>query len=89
MVGHWPGHEESAGESWAETGQMIARQEWPGLEREYLGGVIRKCLTGGYESSQSLRIDILEFLRAEGWQVEAGDGLRFDAAPLVDENAAC
>lgn len=89
MVGHWPGHEESAGKSWAEMGQMIARQEWPELEREYLGGVIRECLTGGYESSQSLRIDVLEFLRAEGWQMEAGDDLRFDAASLFDENAAC
>lgn len=87
MVGHWPGHEEGAGKSWADMGQMIARQEWPRLEREYLGVVVRKCWTGGYESSQSLRID-LEFLLAEGWQVEAGDDLQSDLAFLSNENAA-
>lgn len=88
MVGHWPGHEEGAGKSWADMGQVIARQEWPGLEREYLGGVVRQCWTGGCESSQSLRLDLLEFLRAEGWQVEAGDDLQFDLAFLSNVNAA-
>lgn len=85
MVGHWPGHEEGAGKSWADMGQVIARQEWPGLEKKYLGEVISKCWTGDYESSQSLRLDLLEFLRVEGWQVEAGDDLQFDLAFLSDE----
>lgn len=82
MVGHWPGHEEGAGRSWADMGQMIARQEWPKLEKEYLGELIRKCWIGGYESSQRLRTDLLEFLRAQRWQVEAGDDLQFDTSPL-------
>lgn len=85
MVGHWPGHEEGTGRSWEDMGLMIARQEWPELQREYLGEVVRRCWTGGYESSQRLRADLLEFLRAQGWQVEAGDDLQFDTSPLFGQ----
>lgn len=84
MVGHWPGHEEGSGRSWDDMSQMIARQEWPGLGREYLGEVVRKCWTGGYESSQRLRMDFLEFLQAGGWQMEGGDDLQFDVSTLFD-----
>lgn len=87
MVGHWPGHEEGAGRSWDDMGHMIARQEWPGLGREYLGEMVRKCWTGGYESSQRLLMDLLEFLHAGGWQVEAGDDFQFDVSTLFDETA--
>ena len=48
---------------------------------------MRRCWTGGYESSQRPRTDVAEFLRAEGWQVEGGDDLQFDASPLFPEIA--
>ncbi|KAL1880757.1 hypothetical protein Daus18300_001371 [Diaporthe australafricana] len=87
MVGHWPGHEHGAARSWADMGQMISRQEWPELEGEYLGDVVRRCWTGGYESSERLLGGLLEFLQTEGWQVEAGDDLQFDPSPLFPEIA--
>lgn len=68
-------------------GQMIPRQEWPGLEREYLGEVVRRCWTGGYESIGRLLGGLLEFLQTEGWRVEAGDDLEFEASPLFPEIA--
>lgn len=46
------------------------------------------CWTSGYDLSQDLRIELLEFLRAEGWQVQARDDLHFDASPRSDETAA-
>lgn len=84
MVGHWPGHEEGTRRSWDEMSQMITRQEWPELEREYLGEVVRKCWTGRYESSPRLRMELLEFLWGEGWQVEAGDDLQFDVSTFLE-----
>lgn len=89
MVGHWPGHEEGANRSWDDMSHMISRQEWPILEREYLGEVIMKCWTGRYSSSQSLWKDLLEVLRERGWRVNAGDDLQFDASPLFDSTAVC
>lgn len=87
MVGHWPGHEAGAGRSWGDMGQMIPRREWPELGREFLGEVVRRCWTGGYESSQQLRADVVEFLQAEGWQVEGDDDFQFDASTLFPEMA--
>ncbi|KAH8781202.1 hypothetical protein F5883DRAFT_539605 [Diaporthe sp. PMI_573] len=87
MVGHWPGHEGGAGRSWADMDQMIPRQEWPELERDYLGQVVRRCWTGEVESSRRLRENLLEFLQTEGWQVEADDDLQFDPSPLFPELA--
>lgn len=87
MVGHWPGHEEGASRSWDDMSHMIARQEWPELEREYLGEMVLKCWTGGYESSQRLRMALLEFLQAGGWQVKDDDDLQFDGSTLFGATA--
>lgn len=67
--------------------QRIPLQEWPGLEREYLGQFVRKCWTGEVESSRRLRENLLEFLQIEGWEVEEGDDLQFDPSPLFPEIA--
>lgn len=88
MVGHWPGHEESSGggkRSWADMKHMIPRREWPRLEREFLGDLVRRCWTGEVESSRRLREDLIGFLEAEGWKVEGGDDLQFDASPLLPQ----
>lgn len=63
------------------------RQELPQLERELLGEVVRRCWTDGCESSQRLRADVIEFVRAEGLQVYGDDDLQFDASPLFPEIA--
>lgn len=87
MVGHWPGYEGSEGakRSWANMAAMIPRQEWPGLEREYLGDLVTRCWKGEVESSRRLQEDLVEFLQTEGWQVEDGDDLQFDASPLLPQ----
>lgn len=87
MVGQWPRHQEGLGRSWGDMDQMTFSQQWLELERKYLGEMVIKCWTGGYESSQSLQRNLLEFLQAEGWQVEAGDDLQFDPSPLFPETA--
>lgn len=66
---------------------MIPRREWPRLEREYLGHLVRKCWTGEIVSSRSLREDLVKFLQTEGWQVEDGDDLQFDPSPLLPQFA--
>jgi hypothetical protein len=85
MVGHWPGHArgEHAGRSLADIGQMIPRSEWPELEREHLGELVKKSWMGAYESSQRLRVDVLDFLQEGGWLVEDGDDLQFDASTEI------
>jgi hypothetical protein len=67
----------------ADIGQMIPRSEWPELEREHLGELVKKSWMGAYESSQRLRVDVLDFLQEGGWLVEDGDDLQFDASTEI------
>lgn len=85
MVGHWPGHGEHAKRSRADMERMIPLGEWPKLERECIGELVRRCWTGAYKSSQRLRIDVSEYLEGEGLGMEAGDDLHFGASPEVLE----
>lgn len=52
MTGYWPG--EGQGLEWPETGMLVDRGEWPGLERVFLGDVVRKCWVGEIGSAVEL-----------------------------------
>ncbi|KAG8160634.1 hypothetical protein KVR01_008898 [Diaporthe batatas] len=84
MVGRWPGHE-VPGRPWQDISMMIPRHEWPTLEREYLGQLVKGCWSGEVTSSRSLLEHLVKFLQTEGWQVEDGDDLQFDPSPLLPQ----
>lgn len=52
MTGSWPGHGQNL--SSREMGSLIPGREWPRLETEYLGDVVRKCWTGDITSAAEL-----------------------------------
>lgn len=52
MTGYWPG--EGQGLEHEVKRALPSRQEWPSLEAEYLGEVVRKCWTGEITSAVKL-----------------------------------
>ncbi|RHZ50978.1 hypothetical protein CDV55_103165 [Aspergillus turcosus] len=73
MTGSWPGHERQ--QSDAEIRALfLNRRQWPLLETEYLGGVVRKCWDYEYRDAEHLKTDLIRYLRDEGWEVD-GDEL--------------
>ena len=73
MTSFWPRHER--GRQRGEIKQMIVRREWPALEREYLGEIVRRCWEYGYQDIASLKRDLITFLMNEGWEMEGEDEL--------------
>lgn len=52
MTGYWPG--DGQGLSLEDQDCLVARQEWPRLERVYLGDVVKRCWTGEITSAADL-----------------------------------
>lgn len=52
MTGYWPG--EGQGLAQEEMESLVSRREWPRLETEYLGDVVRKSWTGEVTSAAEL-----------------------------------
>jgi serine/threonine protein kinase len=74
MTSFWPGH--GQGRQKGEMKQMIVRREWPALEREYFGDIVRRCWEYRYQDIASLKRDLITFLIHEGWEIEGEDELR-------------
>jgi hypothetical protein len=49
MTGYWPG--EGQGLDHEDQKALVARQQWPRLEAEYLGEQVRKCWSGEITSA--------------------------------------
>lgn len=70
---------------WPETGMLVDRGEWPGLERVFLGDVVRKCWVGEIGSAVELvgavRRAIME-LGVEIGEDDVVDGLSVEGLRL-------
>lgn len=81
MTGFWPG--DRTGKSWQEVSMMIPRREWPPLEIEHMGEIVRKCWEGGFADAEQLKMEVVVFLEGLGWSIEGNDDLKgFDVAHL-------
>ncbi|GIJ84580.1 hypothetical protein Asppvi_003427 [Aspergillus pseudoviridinutans] len=86
MTGFWPKHERQRSD--AEIRALFLNRQWPLLETQYLGGVVRKCWDYGYRDAEHLKTDLIRFLTDEGWEVD-GDELRgFRATDLFQDEGA-
>lgn len=56
MTGFWPGDGQGLGEG--EIATLISNREWPGLEREFLGDVVKKCWTGDVKRAADLLMEV-------------------------------
>lgn len=63
MTGSWPG--DGQGLSHQDIQTLVSRQEWPRLETEYLGDIVRKCwsreITSAAELLATVRQSVQEF----------------------------
>lgn len=81
MTGFWPGYEQQQ-RSDAETRALFVNRQWPLLETEYLGDIIRKCFNYEYQSAEHLKMDIIQFLTVKGWEVDGDKLCGFRATEL-------
>jgi hypothetical protein len=67
--------------------EMYLRGEWPSLEERFLGEIAEKCWKNMYSTAQDVRLDLIEILSKEGWEIGADDSLvGFDPAYLLGDN---
>lgn len=69
MTGFWPGHERQRSDAEIRA-LFLNRRQWPLLETEYLGGVVRKCWDYECRDAEHLKTDLIRFLTDEGWEVD-------------------
>lgn len=81
MTGFWPG--DRTGKSGQEVAMMIPRKEWPPLEIEHMGEIVRKCWAGDFADAKQLKTEVVAFLEGLGWSIEGNDDLQgLDVANL-------
>ncbi|KAF7184179.1 hypothetical protein CNMCM7691_004804 [Aspergillus felis] len=85
MTESWPGHEQDRQD--AEMRHMVVEHQWPILEREYLGDIVRKCWECGYVDVEELKRDLDDFLTSKGWEVDGDELCGFQATELFEENS--
>ncbi|KAI0123658.1 hypothetical protein BJ170DRAFT_639940 [Xylariales sp. AK1849] len=81
MTSLWPG--QGVGRSDTEIQSMVTERRWPGLERQYLGDVVRNCWEYAYENAAAVKSDLVAFLNSEGLLVDGAfedelEGFRAD-----------
>jgi serine/threonine protein kinase len=74
MTGAWPG-DRLTDKTGPEIRMMITRKEWPLLETEHMGEIVRRCWTGGFADAKQLKAEVVAFLEALGWRIEGDDDL--------------
>jgi hypothetical protein len=81
MTGFWLGNR--LGKPEQERAMMIPRREWPPLETEHMGEIVRKCWAGEFEDAKQVKTAVVAFLEGSGWSIEGNDDLQgFDVANL-------
>lgn len=73
MTGYWPG--EGQGLDWPDTGTLVARKEWPRLERVFLGDVVGRCWTGEITNAVELLGAVRSAIAELGVLVGEDDGI--------------
>lgn len=73
MTGVWPGSGPST--SRAQAQEMLVTGQWPVLEEDYLGRIIRGCWENSYEDAVGVMADLVSTLEADGFEID-GDDIR-------------
>jgi hypothetical protein len=69
---------------WKEDPGNVPRHQWPRLETEYMGDIVRKCWSGEYAGADEVKLDLTRFLTELGWEIDADDKLKgVDAKALI------
>lgn len=78
MTGAWPGSGSSTSRAQAE--QMLATRQWPALEEEYLGRIVKGCWENLYVDALGVMADLVSTLKADGFEIDGDDirGGQFD-----------
>lgn len=78
MTGFWPGSGSSTSRSQAK--EMLAARQWPALEEEYLGRIVKRCWENAYEDAVGVMADLVSTLGADGFEIDGDDirGGQFD-----------
>ncbi|KAF2790992.1 hypothetical protein K505DRAFT_419452 [Melanomma pulvis-pyrius CBS 109.77] len=85
MTGFWPATR-SGIPTWREIAAMVPRKEWPLLEAECMGEIVRKCWNGEYASAEEVKASVVAFLGGLGWEIEGDDDLKgFNATDLFSQ----
>jgi serine/threonine protein kinase len=82
MTGFWPSkHFDSR--SWDEREAIVRRKEWPPLEDEFMGKIVRECWNNQFDSTEQVTAALVLFVQDLGWEVDEKSNLKdFDAAAL-------
>ncbi|KAH7079568.1 kinase-like domain-containing protein [Paraphoma chrysanthemicola] len=83
MTGFWPG--DRTGKSGPEIAMMVSRKEWPPLETEHMGEIVRKCWAGDFEDAKQLKAEVVAFLEGSGWSID-DDNLQGLGASKLSSN---
>jgi serine/threonine protein kinase len=82
MTAYWPAIRSSV-RPWKKSGVDVPRHQWPRLETEYMGDIVRKCCKGEYTNANDVKVVVVDFLEDLGWEVDEDDNLKgFDATGL-------
>lgn len=74
MTGAWPG-ERLIDKSRRDLAMMISHKQWPALEVECMGQIVRKYWAGEFENVEQLKTEVIAFLEGLGNVIEKGDNL--------------
>jgi serine/threonine protein kinase len=85
MTGFWPSkHSESR--SWDDREAIVRRREWPPLEEDYMGNIVRQCWNNQFDSAEQVKAALVSFVRDRGLEVDEKSNLKdFDAAALLNQ----
>jgi serine/threonine protein kinase len=72
MTGAWP-RDRLTSKTGPETRMMIPYKEWPPLQDEHMGEIVRKCWAGGFADAKQLKAEGVAFLEGLGWCIEGDD----------------
>jgi len=82
MTGFWPVSRSDTC-SWREIAAIVIRKEWPLLEADCMGEIVRKCWNDKYAGVEEVKAAVVEFLEGLGWEIEGNDDLKgFNATNL-------
>jgi serine/threonine protein kinase len=78
MTGYWPLTPEALSRQYTtrELEARVVRKEWPRLEPEYMGAIVRRCWNGEYASAEEVKAAVKTFLQGLGWEIEDNDDLK-------------
>jgi hypothetical protein len=72
MMRDWPGLR-LPDKSGPEIAMMIPRKQWPPLETEHMGEIVRKCWAGDFADAKQLKTEVVAFLEGLGWSIQGND----------------